>query len=159
MRLDEIETRRLLRALDDPDHIEFPADHDPVQAAARFQRLDTQLRDTFGGGGGMLAQDATFLGDLSIPSLATAGGHQINIVISNFGNLAIVSPYVPDALLDDAEIEALLHPLDASRVYGLLDDLGYAVIPQDPLDEYYDGAVAFLRKSAARWVSRYFDYL
>jgi hypothetical protein len=159
MRLSAGETRELLRSLDDPDHIQFPADHDQVRAAARFRQLATRLRDTFGDGGEILAEDATFLGELTVPSLATAGGRRIDISISNFGDLAIVSPYVPDALLDDAGIEALLHPLDASRVFGVLDDLGYVVIPQDPLDEYYDGAVAFLRERAARWVSRYFDYL
>ena len=37
------------------------------------------------------------------------------------------------------EFTELLHPDDAERIYTALDDLGYTVVPEEPLWQPYDG--------------------
>ena len=158
MRADEARTWELLRALDDPDHVEFPAGFDRASVTARFLRLESQLGAAFGACGSYRGEDASFHGCVEVAAAATAGGRDINVMVSNFGDLAAVS-FESFFFYEDAEIAELMHPSDATRVYGALHDLGYVVVRLDPLWEYYDGVVASLRSRADPWWSRYFDYL
>ncbi len=62
---------------------------------------------------------------------------------------------------DDEEAAQLLHPDDATRIRRALDDLGYTLIPEEPLWRRYDGTWdpdTFAPSDATWWV-RYFDYL
>ena len=59
--------------------------------------------------------------------------------MSSFGGLAVV---VADNSWRQTQEEFTrqLHPDDAQRIYTALDDLGYTVVPEDPLrGEDYDG--------------------
>jgi hypothetical protein len=55
----------------------------------------------------------------------------------------------------------LLHPDDAHPITTALADLGYTLIPEEPLLRSYDGTwnPDVFRPSAATWWIRYFDYL
>ncbi|MFI7548056.1 hypothetical protein [Actinoplanes sp. NPDC049599] len=158
MRADEVRTRELLRAHDDPAHLEFPAGFDYERTAARFGRLDAQLRAAFGTVHLWDGQDCSFHGGVEVPAERTAGGLLLRVMVSNFSGLTAVSSDRA-RYCDDAELAEVMHPVDAARVYGVLEDLGYVVLRLDPLEEMYDGVWAPLRTQGARWWSRYFDYL
>ncbi|MEU4237489.1 hypothetical protein [Actinoplanes sp. NPDC026619] len=91
MPADDAELWQLLRSLDDPGHLEFPANYDHRTARARFERLAQQLN-------------------------------------ASFGNRCDV----------DRQVQ---------------DDLGYTLIPEEPLWRPYDGAGI-----SSTWWNRYFDY-
>jgi hypothetical protein len=61
----------------------------------------------------------------------------------------------------DAEAADLLHPDDAHRIHAALADLGYTLIPEEPLWQPYDGVCdpEIFAPSDATWWIRYFDYL
>jgi hypothetical protein len=158
MRADEVQTRELLRAHDDPAHLEFPGGFHYERTAQRFGRLVGQLRAAFGKVLFWDGQDSSFHGGIEVPAAGTAGGLKLMVTVSNFGDLTAVSS--EQALYcDDAELAEVMHPADAARVYGVLDDLGYFVLRLDPLEEMYDGVCAHLRARGERWWGRYFDYL
>ncbi|SIQ85196.1 hypothetical protein [Micromonospora avicenniae] len=159
MLADETQTWQLLRDCDDPDHLEFPADYRQDRANARFNQLAGGLDAAFGGRCLIdRGQDASFHGRIDIPIVASATGRQLTVVISNFGDLAVLAVDNP-GVWDDAETAELLHPVDANRIHRALDELGYTLIREDPLWEPYDGTVMYLREHAAKWWERYFDYL
>jgi hypothetical protein len=158
MRADEVQTRELLRAHDDPARFEFPAGHDYERAAARFDQLGTQLRAAFGIAGSYAGQDSSLHGAIEIPAASTAGGLRLLVRVSNFGDLTAVSSE-ESLYCDDAELAEIMHPADATRVYGTLEGLGYIVLRLDPLEEMYNGVAAHLRRKGATWRHRYFDYL
>ncbi|MEV6602506.1 hypothetical protein AB0M36_37525 [Actinoplanes sp. NPDC051346] len=158
MRADEARTRELLRAHDDPDHLEFPAGFDHGQTAVRFTQLEAQLRAAFGTVASWDGQDCSFHGGIEVPAVATTGGLKLRVMVSNFGDLTAVSSE-EGLYCDDVELAELLHPADAARIYGVLDDLGYVTLRLDPLDEMYDGVCAHLRTQGEKWWTRYFDYL
>jgi hypothetical protein len=84
------------------------------------------------------------------------------IVVSNFGGLAVVAAENPGVWTQE-EFTELLHPDDAQRIYTALDDLGYTVVPEEPLWEEYDGKAGLRRYpsdgSPPTWWIRFFDYL
>lgn len=159
MLADETQTWQLLRAYDDPDHLEFPADYRHDRVSARFNQLAERLDVAFGGQCLTdTGQDASFHGRIAIPILASATGRQLTVVISNFGDMAFLALDNPGEW-DDAETAELLHPDDVNRIHRALDELGYTLIRADPLCQPYDGTVTYLREHAAEWWDRYFSYL
>jgi hypothetical protein len=85
--------RDLLRSLDDPEHLEFPADFDQGKARGQFDQLADRLDVAFSCTceADRHVQDASFLGRIEIPAAAAASGRRPVIVASNFGGLAVVT--------------------------------------------------------------------
>jgi hypothetical protein len=151
----------VLRALDDPDHLESPAGYDFDATRAQFERLVAELDAVFGcrSAADRSVQDASLHARVVVPAHASATGEPLVVCVSNFGSLATVSVVNPGAF-DEAEQAALLAAEDAARVYGVLDDLGYVVVPEAPLWQPYDGPslISFLNEPPATWWVRFFDY-
>ncbi|WP_346539013.1 hypothetical protein [Micromonospora sp. DPT] len=148
---------QLLHSLDDPDHLEFPANYHHGRARARFNQLAERLDRDFGCQCDVdrEVQDASFQGRIDIPAAATATGERLVIVISNFGDLAVLAVENP-GVWDDEEAAQVLHPDDTTRIRRALDDLGYTLIPEEPLWQPYNGAC---QRGVSTWWDRYFDYL
>jgi len=148
----------LLHALDDPDNLEFPAGYDHRRTRGRFEQLAQRLNADFDCRCQVDrdVQDASLHARMDIPAPATATGRPLVVNVSNFGVLAVLSVDNPGAWTD-AETATLLHPDDAHRVHTALTDLGYTLIPEDPLCEPYDGVCD--PGIFATWWIRYFDYI
>jgi hypothetical protein len=97
MPLDDQHTWALLRDLDDLDHLELPRSHDHATDRARFDQLAVRLDQRFHCACTVdrNVQDASRRGTIIIPATATASAEHITITISNFGNLAAVTPGKP----------------------------------------------------------------
>ena len=96
-----------------------------------------------------------------IPAAATATGTRLVIIVSNFGGLAVVAADNPGVRTQE-EFTELLHPDDAQRIYTVLDDPGYTVVPEEPLWEDYGGDGTLRRyytEHPPTWWIRFFDYL
>ena len=162
MLLGDPQLSQLLHALDDPDNLEVPANYDHRRARARFEQLVQRLNAGFDCQTQVDrdVQDASLHGRVDIPATATATGRALVVNISNFGNLAVLSVDNP-GVWTDAEAADLLHPGDAERVHTTLADLGYTLIPEQPLREPYSGVwePGTFGPSRATWWIRYFDYL
>ncbi|GAA3573486.1 hypothetical protein GCM10022197_32880 [Microlunatus spumicola] len=152
----------LLRELDDPDHLETPAGFDLGATRERFERLVGGLDEAFGcrTDADRSVQDASLHARVVVPAGSTSSGERLVVCVSNFGGLATVSLTNP-GVFDSAELHELLHADDAAHVYGVLDDLDYVVIPEDPLWTTYDGPsqITVDARWPASWWTRFFDYL
>ncbi|MFU8873021.1 hypothetical protein [Micromonospora sp. SL4-19] len=157
MPADDAQLWQLLHSLDDPNHLEFPANYDHRRARTRFNHLAERLDRDFGCQCDVdrHVQDASFHGRIDIPAAATTTGERLVIVISNFGDLAVLAVENP-GVWDDEEAAQVLHPDDTSRIHKALDDLGYTLIPEEPLWNRYDGVCG---PAISTWWVRYFDYL
>lgn len=162
MPVDDIQLWQLLRSLDDPDHLEFPPGYDHRRERARFEQLAKTLDAQFHCRAEVdrHVQDASLHGRITMPAAATATGRPLVVLISNFGGLAVLAVDNP-GVRTDAEAAHLLDADDANRVHTALADLGYTLIPEEPLWRRYDGACdpAVFAPSDATWWIRYFDYL
>lgn len=160
MPADDAQLWQLLHSLDDPDNLEFPANYNHRRARARFNQLAERLNRDFGCQCWVdgEVQDASFHGRIDIPAAATATGERLVIVISNFGDLAVLALENP-GVWDDEEAAQVLQPNDTTRIRKALDDLGYTLIPEGPLWKRYDGPAGTLTAPDATWWTRYFDYL
>ncbi len=164
MPLDDQHAWALLRALDDPDHMEFPRGYDHTDARARFDRLvsrlDQQFQCTCIVDRGV--QDASHHGRIVIPDAATAGGGHITVTISNFRNLATVTLGNPGSY-DEEEEREFFQDTDRYRIDDELEALGYIPISEHLLWTRYDGVsdlVAFYPpEHPPTWWTRFFDYL
>ena len=132
----------LLRSLDDPKHLEFPAHFNRKKTRIQFGQLVDRLNTAFSCAceAEGHVEDASYHDRVEIPAAATATGTRLVIVVSNFGGLAVVAADNP-GVWPQEEFTELLHPDDAQRIYTALDDLGYTVVPEEPLWEDYDGDV------------------
>jgi hypothetical protein len=152
----------LLRSLDDPEHLEWPADYDFDATRERFERLVAGLDTAFGcrSDADRSVQDASLHALVEVPGDATATGERLVVCVSNFGSLATVSLENP-GVFDQAELDELLDAKDAARVLGVLDGLGYVVVPEAPLWQDYDGSspLGVFAPQRPTWWLRYFDYL
>jgi hypothetical protein len=154
----------LLRSLDDPEHLEFPAGYDHGETRSRFNHLVGQLDAAFScaSEADRHVEDASYHGRVVIPAAATATGAPLVIVVSNFGGLAVIAIDNP-GVWDQEEFAELLHPRDAERIYFALDDLGYTVVPEEPLWRPYDGDGSLRQfyppENPPSWWIRFFDYL
>lgn len=153
----------LLRSLDDPDHLEFPADHDFGATRQLFDELVARLDAAFScrTEADRHVEDASLHARVSIPAAATETGETLVVCVSNFGRLATVAVTNPGAWSQD-EFEERLAGSDAARIYGALDSLGYQVVPEAALWKDYDGPSALAAldvRHGATWWTRFFDYL
>ena len=107
VRVEGEEMWALLRSLDDPDHLETPADFDFEKSRARFERLVSALDDAFDCrcDADRSVQDASLHARVVVPSEATETGERLVVSLSNFGSLATFSPTNPGAL-DQTELDA-----------------------------------------------------
>ena len=163
MRIDGDQMWALLKSLDDPEHLEFPADYSDRDTRSRFDQLVARLNTDFSCwcDADRNVQDASLHARVDVPAEATATGEPLIINVSNFGNLAVIAVNNPGVWTRD-EFEELLAPHDAERVYEALDALGYAVIPEEPLWSDYQGPSRLTDLDAAygtTWWTRFFDYL
>jgi hypothetical protein len=168
MTLSVEEALELLRRFDDPRFAERPEGFDERAAAARFTELLARLNQTFNREVASESwpgvQDASYYGQARIPAGSTETGADIQLCVSNFGNLAV---YALEGLgeYSDAERELLMSERDSDRVETALADSGYVALPEDLLWEPYDGANRWLRdfyaRQAARltWFIRFFNYI
>lgn len=153
----------LLRSLDDPDHLEFPADYDHDATRQLFEKLVDRLDAAFAcrTDPDRHVEDASLHARLSIPAAATESGETLIVCVSNFGRLATVAVANPGAYSQD-EFEERLAASDAARIYAALDSLEYQVVPEASLWTDYDGPSALASLDArhgATWWTRFFDYL
>lgn len=162
MPLDAAQLPQLLHALDDPHGLEFPAGYDHHRTRVRFEQLVQRLNADFECECHVDrdVQDASLHGRVEIPAAAAATGRPLIVSISNFGELAVLSVDSP-GVWTDAEVANLLQPGDADRADGALADIGYTLIPEEPLWKRYNGAwdPSVFGPSEATWWIRYFDYL
>ncbi|MFC6015657.1 hypothetical protein ACFP2T_05580 [Plantactinospora solaniradicis] len=153
---------RLLRFLDHADCLEVPANYQHRRTMARFNQLAQRLDRDFGRQCEVdrQVQDASFHGRIDIPATATGTLRRLVIVISNFGNLAVIAVDNP-GVWTDKEAAQLLHPEDDTRIRRALADLTYTLIPEEPLWQRYNGAWTPDNRPARvdTWWDRYFDYL
>jgi hypothetical protein len=131
------------------------------ETRAGFEQLAQRLNVTFGHRCYVDrdVQDASLHGSIVIPADATAWGYQLVVSISNFGGLAALTVDHPGAWTE-AETATMLSPVDSQGIGTALADLGYTLIPEEPLRTPYDGAAD--PESLGRtgtWWNRYFDYL
>jgi hypothetical protein len=162
MPADDAQLSQLLRSLDDPDHLEFPANYNHRRTRARFEQLVQRLNTDFSCQCDVdrHVQDASLHGRIDIPATATASGRRLVIAVSNFGDLAVLAVDNP-GVWTDAQATSLLHADDADRIRIALTELGYTQIPEESLWQPYDGACdpdVFAPSNATWWI-RYFDYI
>jgi hypothetical protein len=162
----------LFQALDDPVHLEFPADFAHTLEQHRFVQLVVALQAAFdckcAHEAGLQIQDASYLGTIEIPAEATALGTPIHVRISNFGGLALLCPERPGRYGDD-EARELISGEDRDRVEGALKDQGYLPVPEDILWTRYDSPAIAVRAQLpaplagewrpSTWFDRFFDVL
>lgn len=153
----------LLRSLDDPDHLESPADYDHDATRQLFDELVDRLDAAFAcrTDADRHVEDASLHARVSIPAAATDTGEDVVVYVSNFGRLATVAVTNAGAYSRE-EFEDRLAVRDAARIYAALDSLEYQVVPEAPLWKVYDGPSALGSLDArygATWWTRFFDYL
>ncbi|AVT29154.1 hypothetical protein C6361_06215 [Plantactinospora sp. BC1] len=163
---DRAEVVSLLRRLDDPVCLEYPAVFDYGAEQRRFRSLVAGLEERFGcaceAEAGRQVQDASYLGQLVVPASATENGVAIFVRVSNFGGLALVGAEGP-GIYDDAETLYLIAETDRGAVLEVLAALNYVPLLEDVLSSEYDGTSDALRDAyplyPPTWFIRYFDYL
>jgi hypothetical protein len=158
MLADHTQLWQLLRSLDDPTATEIPAGYHHRRERARFELLAQRLDACFGGACQVdrHVEDASLHGRIDIPAPVTRTGHPLVVAISNFGALAILAVDNP-GVWTDAEAAELLDAADYSCVSNALGELGYTLIPEEPLWDRYDGTRPF--SDSFSWWDRFFDYL
>jgi hypothetical protein len=163
---DESDLMALLRRLDDPEWLEWPADYSNSKAAASLKRLVSGLESVFGArcpaeGDG---QDTSEYGRVEIPAPATVCGTRIVVCLSKFEPLALVAADNPGAYLGLDEAQALgdLDGGDLGSVHRVVQDAGYVAVPEDLLNRRYDGPwLPSLSRGTGRqpsWWDRFFGY-
>ena len=155
--------RRLLRDLDDPEHMERPFDFDLRTTEKRFAelvaRLQRDFRTTCRVDAGVLVQDALYYGQAVVPAEATNSAADLFVRVSNFGSMAVYGIEAPGAYLGE-ELDALLDLADRDRIEQALLDGDYRIVPEAVLWERYDGRSEWLhRETRTSWFTRFFDYL
>ncbi len=158
--------RQLLRELDDPVHMEHPADFDRKATANRFDELVARLEVAFDSqcltDAGIHVQDASHYGQALVPGEATTTGSDLFVRISNFFPLAVFGLARPGVYTDE-ELFELCDRTDRERVEGALRSSGYIIAPETVLWERYDGRSEWLRRESGSrvpsWFTRFFDYL
>ncbi|WP_058043845.1 hypothetical protein [Streptomyces roseifaciens] len=156
MNADQQHLWTLLRELDESDDAEFPRDYDHATARARFNRLVADIDEQFACTSTVErdVQEASYHGRITIPVAATASADFITIIVSNFGDLAVITLGNPMSY-DKEETGYLLDLNDHRRINGVLSGLGYITIPEHLAWANYDG-VMNLRSHATSWFDRFF---
>ncbi len=164
--LDRAEIAALLRRLDDPVHLEYPAQFRYAVEQRRLQSLVAELEHRFGCTcqveAGTRVQDASYLGHVVIPAPATRKGVAVFVRVSNFGGLALLGAEGPGRFTDSETLD-LIAEADREQVLEVLDALGYVPLLEDVLSSVYDGTSDALRDAypsyPPTWFIRFFDYL
>jgi hypothetical protein len=151
----------LLRELDDPQWLEWPAAYDRNAVAARFGELVARLEGVFGVPcvTEQDTQDSSEYGRATVPAEATACGTRIVVCISKFGFLALVCAENPGAFLgtQDAQDEGELDAADLASVEQALVELDFTVLPEELVESDYDGpSRAHLYEQRPTWWDRFF---
>jgi len=156
MTVDQQHLWTILRKLDGSGDAEFPRAYDHAAARARFDKLVADLERQFACTCKVErdAQEASYHGRITIPVTATVSADFVTIIISNFGDLAMVTLGNPMSY-DEEETEYLLDPTDLGRITGILGELGYITVPEHLTWADYDG-VLNLRSHARSWFDRFF---
>ena len=156
---------RLLHDLDHPTNLERPAGYDQAVTRARFDRLAQRLDSDFSAlcSVDRDVQDASHHGRIEIPEQATASQVRLVLVVSNFGNMVVLAAENPGSHTD-VEAGAIIAVEDRNRIGDALADLGYVLVPEEPLWQVYDGASVALRAAYSdpkhiTWWIRFFDFL
>ncbi|WP_050374722.1 hypothetical protein [Streptomyces acidiscabies] len=154
----------LLRELDDPTHLELPADHDLPAARHRFERLSAALAERFGPAVVTgLGQDASYHGVVSAPGT----DRPLWVLMSNFG------PFVTAGTGRDRGVPGCAQGLSETFVTWLdvlCTELGCVYVPVELLLEPYDGPSPLEDGSLPgetpdgedpplAWWDRYFQYM
>ncbi|WP_433341370.1 hypothetical protein [Streptomyces sp. CA-253872] len=151
--------KALLRALDDPEHVERPRGFDTNAEAYRARLLAERLGSAFGTScaADLDEQDSSAFGRVTVPAAATRAGERIVLCLSAFGRLALVCADNPGAYCgtEDARRSGALDPADLRAVAGVLGGLGYVVVPEELVEEAYGGQVRCLSERPT-WRDRYF---
>ena len=158
-----VESRRLLKELDDPTHLEFPADYNRDEVERSFNELVGLLEASFGTpcrvDAGVLVQDASFFGQIVVPAAETRSGGDLFVRVSNFGKLVVFGLTAPGAYSVD-ELGLLLSTGDRELIERALVAGGFVAVAEDLLWERYDGTVQWLiEDTRPTWFTRFFDYL
>ncbi|WP_234317395.1 hypothetical protein [Streptomyces sp. NRRL WC-3744] len=152
-----------LDRLPGPHHLEHPDGFDRARAGLRAARLRDRLTRDFGRPCRLDegVQDASFSFSVDIPAEATGAGVLLAVRLSNYGDLAVVTPPAPGSHddLDDAVRDRALSEADRDRITAALSDLGYRLVPPRLLHRPYDGVTWLADESHATWWTRFFDHL
>ncbi|MGM0345958.1 hypothetical protein [Streptomyces sp. Adlamb9] len=151
----------MLRELDDPQWLEWPASYDRNAVGARFGELVARLDGDFEAPcvAEQDTQDSSEYGRATVPAEATACGTRIVVCVSKFGSLALVCAENPGAFLgtQDAQDEGGLDAADLASVERALVDLGFTVVPEELVESDYDGPNrAHLYGQRPTWWDRFF---
>ncbi|MEU9165331.1 hypothetical protein AB0D29_34280 [Streptomyces sp. NPDC048424] len=129
-----------LDRLPGPTHMEFPEGFDYDRAKARAEALAERLGHDFGPCRIDTMQDAAAYFIVCVPQEGTEASWPIRIWLSNYGDLASISPPsgFPDRISDTVPQDAI-SPTDHLRLESALADLEYVLVPHRPLKRAYDG--------------------
>jgi hypothetical protein len=141
-----------------------PPGYNPLEARARFEQPAERLDERFACRCQVYrdGQDASHHSHIIVPADHTAGGQDIHIQVSSFGDLAVYSPQRLGGYTD-AEKPGILPEEDRHRVEGAPTSLDDQVIPEGLLARRYDGrsnlAAFYSPEHPPTWFIRFFDYL
>ncbi|TXS44231.1 hypothetical protein [Streptomyces sp. OR43] len=140
---DEADLLVLLRALDDPEWLEWPQHYDHGEAAVHFSALVTRLESDFAARctAERDTQDSSEYGRVVVPEDGAICGTRIVVCVSKFGSLALICADNPGAFFgtDDAQTEGKLDAAGLAKVNRALVELGYVVVAEELLESDYDG--------------------
>ncbi|MFE3270352.1 hypothetical protein [Streptomyces sp. NPDC059215] len=151
----------LLRELDDPQWLEWPAAYDRYAVAARFGELVARLESDFGVPcmAEQDTQDSSEYGRATVPAEVTTCGTRIVVCVSKFGSVALVCAENPGAFLgtQEAQDEGELDAADLASVDRAVVELGFTVLPEQLVDSDQDGpSRAHLYGQRPTWWDRFF---
>ncbi|MFI1018164.1 hypothetical protein [Streptomyces sp. NPDC020965] len=152
----------MLHRLDDPEWLEAPADYNPADTAASFDRLAAQVDSRFSTRCRIDRdiQDSAQYGRIEVPGEATVCGTRIVFLASRFKPLTMVAADNPGAFLstDEARAEGELDASDLEKAEQALAELGYVAIPEELLTNRYDGVtrLRFHGSGEPTWWDRFF---
>jgi hypothetical protein len=149
--LAELVAARLVKAADHPWELQRPHDFDGIEAVGRFmeltQKIEAAVREPCTVELWPQIRDATFYGELALPSSVMANEGYAAVRASNFGNLIAILPN-----------EADLRPDVLTALRRCFDRAGYRFLPSLPLRRTYDGHHRGTRRFTT-WADRLFGYL
>ena len=152
----------ILRRLDDPEWLEFPAGYRGTEDEASFIRLAVQIDSHFSTRCEIDRdiQDSAQYGRIEVPGEAAVCGTRLVVLVSKFKPLAMVAADNPGAFLstDEARAEGELDESDLEKLEQALAGSGYVAIPEELLAKRYDGAtrLRFHGSGEPSWWDRYF---
>lgn len=142
--------------MESPDGFDYQRAKD--RAAALTDRLERDFESPCPVDG---MQDAAAYFTVGVPPEATEAGWPIRVWLSNYGDLASISPPsgFPDRV-SNAVAEGRISGADRLRLEAALFDLGYVLVPQRPLKHSYDGIhTDWLWVGEPNWWVRFFYHL